>query len=226
MALSTSSTPASCNPDGSATVSVTGGTAPYAYTWSNGANTASISGIAAGNYTVTITDNNNCSSIASVTVTQLSGLSASATVSAPILCNGGTATVDVTAVGGTGPYTGTGQFNVNAGSYSYTVTDANGCTSTVNLSITEPSILTLSLTTNDVTCNGANNGTIQANVAGGTSPYTYLWSNNTNNSFINNLSPNSYTLLVTDQNGCTINGNATITEPTILSLSASITNAL
>ena len=226
LALSTSSTPASCNPDGSASVSVTGGTAPYAYTWSNGATTASISGIAAGNYTVTVTDNNNCSSIASVTVTQLSGLSASAAVSAPILCNGGTATVDVTAVGGTGPYTGTGQFNVNAGSYSYTVTDANGCASTVNLSITEPSILTLSLTTVDVTCNGANNGTIQANVTGGTSPYNYLWSNNTNNSFINSLSPNSYTLQVTDQNGCTINGNATITEPSILSLSASITNAL
>jgi hypothetical protein len=81
--------------------------------------------VPAGNYTVTVTDNNNCSAIASVLVNQLSGLTASATVSAPILCNGGTATVDVTATGGTGPYSGTGQFNVTAGSYSYTVTDSN-----------------------------------------------------------------------------------------------------
>ncbi|MCF8220304.1 MAG: gliding motility-associated C-terminal domain-containing protein [Cryomorphaceae bacterium] len=134
--------------------------------------------------------------------------------------------MDVTAIGGTGPYSGTGQFSVSAGTYSYTVTDANGCASAVNITVTEPSVLTLSLTTVNVDCNGANNGSIQANVAGGTSAYTYLWSNNTNNSSINNLAPNTYTVQVTDQNGCTINGNATITEPSILSLSASVTNAL
>jgi gliding motility-associated-like protein len=226
LSLATSSTPASCNPDGSASVSVTGGTAPYAYTWSNGATAASITNVPAGNYTVTVTDNNNCSAIAFVSVSQLSGLTASATVFAPVLCNGGTATVNVTATGGTAPFTGTGQFSELAGSYSYTVTDANGCSAVASLTVNEPPLLTLSLTAADVTCNGLNDGIIQPNVSGGTPGYNYSWSNGSTNNSLSGLAPNNYTLTVTDQNGCTVNSSATISEPNALILSSIITNSL
>ena len=111
-----------------------------------GAISANVTGLAAGIYTVTVTDANGCTASASQSVGSLSLLSASASITAPILCNGQTATVDVTATGGTGPYTGTGSFaNVAAGNVTYTVTDANGCTASTTITVTEPSQLTASI---------------------------------------------------------------------------------
>ncbi|NCZ48376.1 MAG: hypothetical protein EBX59_12610, partial [Betaproteobacteria bacterium] len=144
LALTTSSTPASCNPDGSASVSVTGGIGTYTYLWSNGATTASLANLAAGSYAVTVTDGNGCSASSNVIVGSLASLTASASVSSPILCNGGTTTVNITATGGAAPYTGTGSLaNVTAGTYTYTVTDVNGCTASTTLTVTEPTPLTV-----------------------------------------------------------------------------------
>jgi hypothetical protein len=135
LALTPSMTPASCNPDGTASIAVGGGTASYTYLWSNNATTSTISGLVSGTYSVTVTDANGCSAISSINVLQSSGLSVSANVNTSIACNGGTATVDVTASGGTAPYTGTGITTATAGLQTFTVTDLNGCTASTTLNV-------------------------------------------------------------------------------------------
>src|SRR5690348_6820567 len=89
----------------------------------------------------------------------------------PILCNGGDSTVTVSAVGGTAPYTGTGQFTKKAGSYTFTVTDANGCTASTTVTINQPALLTISSTATPILCNGGDS-TVTVSAAGGTGPYT------------------------------------------------------
>ncbi|MFN5635850.1 MAG: gliding motility-associated C-terminal domain-containing protein, partial [Flavobacteriales bacterium] len=216
ISATTSSTPASCNPDGTASVTVSGGVPGYTYLWSNGATTNSITGVAAGNYTVNITDANNCTVSASATIAQTSGLTASATLNTPIACNGGTAIVDVTASGGTAPLGGVGSYTVAAGNQSFTVTDANGCSVVATLTVTEPTTLSASVGTSNVTCNGANDGILSANVTGGTPNYSYSWSNGQSTNTITNLGPGSINLTVTDGNGCVATGTGTIVEPTAL----------
>ncbi|MFN5887231.1 MAG: hypothetical protein ACK438_04615, partial [Flavobacteriales bacterium] len=216
ISTTTSSTPASCNPDGSASVTASGGVPGYTYLWSNGATTNSITGVAAGNYTVNVTDANACTVSASVTIAQTSGLTASATISTPVACNGGTAVVNVTASGGTAPLSGIGSFTVSAGNQSFTVTDANGCSVVATLTVTEPTALSASVGTSNVTCNGANDGILSANVTGGTPNYSYSWSNGQSTNTITNLGPGSINLTVTDGNGCVATGTGTIVEPTAL----------
>ncbi len=127
----------SCNggSNGSATVSVTGGTGASTYLWSNGATTATATGLAAGAYSVTVT-NGSCTASASGTVSQPSALSVSATAGT-IACAGGTTTVTVSASGGTAPYTGTGAFTASAGTSSYGVGDANGCSGSASVTIAD-----------------------------------------------------------------------------------------
>src|SRR5207237_3176852 len=93
--------------------------------------TQNISNLQPGTYKVVISESSGCSDNFSYTVKTPDVLKATADVGA-ISCNGGTATITVNATGGTAPYNGTGTFAVHAGSYSYTITDANGCTATVN----------------------------------------------------------------------------------------------
>src|SRR6185295_2352806 len=124
-------------------VTATGGTAPYSGT---GSFTAS-----AGTHTYLVTDANGCSATVTVTITEPSQLNASA-INGTILCNGGTTTVNVTATGGTAPYTGAGVQTVAAGPYSFTVADANGCTAIVSGTITQPSQLNASATNATILC--------------------------------------------------------------------------
>src|SRR5207245_6903306 len=128
---SSSNTAILCNGGNSiVTVSATGGTGSY-----TGTGTFSH---AAGTYSYTVTDANSCTSTTTGTITQPSPIVPSSSNTA-ILCNGGNSTVTVSATGGTAPYTGTGSVNHAAGTYSYTVTDANSCTATTTGTITEPS---------------------------------------------------------------------------------------
>ncbi|MFY7885120.1 MAG: beta strand repeat-containing protein, partial [Dolichospermum sp.] len=155
---SLTSTNVSCNGGSNAIIdlSVSGGTSPYTYVWSNGASTQDLSGLSAGTYSVLITDATGCSTTASVTITQpASGLTASIT-GTNVLCFGNsTGAANLTATGGTAPYTynwGGGiitedRTGLAAGSYSVTITDANGCTTTASVTITQPaSGLTASIT--------------------------------------------------------------------------------
>ncbi|MFM7595672.1 MAG: gliding motility-associated C-terminal domain-containing protein [Flavobacteriales bacterium] len=224
ISTTTSSTPASCNPDGSASVTASGGVPGYTYLWSNGATTNSITGVAAGNYTVNVTDANSCTVSALVTIAQTSALTASASLNTPVACNGGTAVVNVTASGGTAPLSGIGSFTVSAGNQSFTVTDANGCAVVATINVTEPAVLTATANGSNITCNGANDGILAANINGGTAGYSYSWSNGQSTNTITNLTPGSYNLTVTDANGCVATASGNIAEPTAIVASNTTVN--
>ena len=227
----TDSNDVSCNGgyDGFATVSVSGGIAPYTYLWDNGETNASAFSLNVGIHNVIITDANGCTTTSDVNITEPIILTSSITSINGVSCNGGSdGTVMASVSGGTVPYTylwDNGQttdsvYNLSAGDYSVTITDYNGCSSTSTATITEPVILTSSITsTNDVSCNGGSNGSAVVSASGGTAPYSYLWDNGQSNSYISSLSAGDYNVMVTDANGCSTNSIVTILEPVLLSSS-------
>jgi hypothetical protein len=212
--------------DGGATVSSIGGTMPYTYSWSNSATTASITGVIAGTYSVTITDANGCTDSASTTITEPAMLMASSVVDSNVTCNSlsdGGATVS--SIGGTMPYTYAWSNSattasitgVIAGTYSVTITDANGCTDSASTTITEPAMLMASsVIDSNVTCNSLSDGGATASSVGGTMPYLYAWSNSDTTAFITGVIAGTYNVTITDANGCTDSTSAMVIEPSIL----------
>ncbi|SNR47317.1 hypothetical protein, partial [Flavobacterium sp. ov086] len=211
-------TQVSCNggTNGSATVTATGGTGAYTYSWSpTGGTAATASGLTAGTYTVTVTDANSCTITQSTTITEPSVLLASITAHSDISCNGsndGSATV--TPTGGAGSYTyawlPTGGSAATAtglspGNYTVTVTDANSCTTTDNVTIIEPALLTSSITSQtDILCNGGTTGSATVTATGGNGAYSYVWSPSGGTAATaTGLSGGTYTVTVTDANSCT-----------------------
>lgn len=201
----------SCNglSDGIATVSASGGTAPYTFNWSNGDVTATSINLAAGQYFVTITDSTGCTDVDTVLVSQPLALGSVAVVN-NISCNGETdGNIIISPTGGTSGYsilwnngsTATFLDSLPAATYSYTITDANGCTFSDSSTIIEPSAISLSAVVTPETVPG--NGAIDLTVAGGTSGYTFNWSNGATTEDITGLTPGTYTVTVTDANGCT-----------------------
>ncbi len=225
---SVNSTDVSCygGNDGSASVLVTGGTLPYSYSWSNGATTANISSLAAGSYTVTVTDANGCITFASITITQPDDLVIVASVTDNVSCFGvADGSANVTVEGGTMPYIYLWSNNAStdnvsgllAGSYDVTVSDAHGCSSSTSINITEPDLLTATIAAStNVSCNGGNNGEATVLAEGGTMPYSYLWSNSSINETATGLSAGNYTVAIVDVNGCVAYTYAVITEPDVL----------
>ncbi|WP_338648448.1 gliding motility-associated C-terminal domain-containing protein [Flavobacterium sp. KS-LB2] len=207
--------------NGMVDLSVSGGTAPYTYLWSNGALSQDLAAVVAGTYNVTITDANNCTTTASATVTEpANALEASATTTA-VLCKGGNGMVDLSVSGGTAPYTylwSNGALSqdlaaVVAGTYNVTITDANNCTTTASATVTEPAnALEASATTTAVLCKGGN-GMVDLSVSGGTAPYTYLWSNGATSQDLAAVVAGTYNVTITDANNCTTTASATVTEP-------------
>jgi SprB repeat len=234
LVISTSSTNVSCNGgnNGTATVFGTGGVGPYTHLWSTGATTQTISGLTAGTYSVTVTNANGCTKNTSVTITQPTALVIS-TSSTNVSCNGGNnGTATVFGAGGVGPYThlwSTGATTqtisgLTAGTYSVTVTDANGCTKNTSATINQPNLVVLNTTSTNVSCNGGNNGTATVSATGGVTPYQYLWSNGATTSSINNLIAGTYNVTVTDANGCIKTTSVVITQPALIVLNTSFTN--
>jgi hypothetical protein len=211
--------------DGSASVEVTSGTAPFTYAWSNSGSLATISDLPAGTYTVIVTDANNISASGSYTVASPAtpvSINVSAT---PVSCfNGNNGTASVTANGGTGSYTylwsTSGTLNVisnlTAGTYTVTVTDANGCTTAGNTEVIQPTQLVAAATGTNVSCNGSSDGSATASATGGFEPYSYLWSNNVTTASNTNLSIGTYTVTITDANGCINTASYTVTQPSPL----------
>ncbi|NQV54041.1 MAG: T9SS type A sorting domain-containing protein, partial [Flavobacteriales bacterium] len=224
----------SCNGgnDGGASVSVSGGTSPYSYIWSSSETATSSDSLSAGMAYVTITDANGCEAIDSIQVTEPNVLSASISASTNVSCNAGSdgsATVSVS--GGTTPYayawsggggTAVSATGLSAGTYIVTATDANGCTDTASVTITEPTSISLATSPTNVSCNGANDGSISVVASGGTAGYSYLWSTAATSATITNLSPGNYTVTVTDANGCTETAAQAITQPAALSVTATL----
>lgn len=218
----------SCNGsnDGELTVAASGGTAPYSFAWSNGSTSANNIGLTAGTYTVTTTDANACTSIATGAITEPTNLIGFISSSSNPLCNGDTTgSATVTAAGGTGTYTyawsnGATSNTISGltvGSYTVTITDANGCTQTVSHSVTQPNpIVTSFFNTSDPSCNGNSDGTATIVSVGGTSPFTYTWSNGVTTATNTMLSSGVSSVTVTDANGCTKVDSVTLTEPAIL----------
>ncbi len=225
--------------NGSIDVTVAGGTTPYSYTWTDDVNTKDRTGLAPGSYTLTVTDANLCTAGSGAqTITEPAVISATV-ASTNVSCfggNNGSITLSNVA-GGNGSFTyawtGTGvssntsniATDLTAGNYNYTITDLKGCTKTAQIAISQP-IAAISVTGNstNVTCNGLSNGSIDMTVAGGTTPYSLVWADNSSitNEDRTGLAPGSYTLNVTDANGCTANGDAkTISQPATLAVTIS-----
>ena len=242
-ALSASSiTPTSptCNggTNGSINLTVTGGTigSGYTYVWSNGSISEDPASLSAGNYSVTITDSKGCTATSSTTVAQPSAV-AIGNVITNVSCNGGsTGAINITASGGTGAYTydwadivGTSnsedRTSLAAGSYSVTVSDANSCTASASYTVTEPSVLSVSVTTTNRTCLSVNGGA-QTSISGGTAPYTYSWTKNPSATVIgttgslSSIDTGTYAVSVTDANGCTASGSGTVSSPTCVAPTA------
>ena len=198
---------------GSVVITPSGGVGPYTITPAQ-------TGLAAGNYVFTVTDANGCSITVPATITQPSTLTATTAVT-NVLCNGAsTGSVVITPTGGVGPYTITpAQTNLVAGNYNFTVTDANGCTLIVPVSITQPSALTASAAVTNILCNGTSTGSVVITPAGGVGPYTITPAQT-------GLSAGNYNFTVTDANGCTLNVPVTISQPSALSATSAITNVL
>jgi uncharacterized protein YqiB (DUF1249 family) len=190
-----------------------------------------ITGRPQGNYTVTVTDANGCYKSGIICITQPARISITPSTTNVSCFGGSNGTASAVVSGGTPAYTylwSTGG-NTNSisglsnGSYTLTVTDAKSCTSTKTVSISQPTALSISITSTNVSCNGGNNGSASASVSGGTAPYTYAWNNSNNTANNNTLSAGTYTLTVTDANGCTNTTTVTISEPTALYASTSMT---
>lgn len=233
------STAATCGGNnGTATASVSGGTGTYSYSWTpSGGNSATANGLTAGTYTCTITDANGCTTTVVTTVTSTGGVTASVSAPVNVSCFGGNnGSATTTVAGGTGPFTyawtpsggnaATGT-NLSAGTYTVTVTDANGCISTASVTITQPAVLNATQAHTNVTCNGASTGTASVTPSGGTPGYTYSWApSGGTGSSANALTAGIYTCTITDANGCTTTQSVTITQPAALSVTASQVNEL
>ena len=231
-----SQTNVACNgaSTGAATITATGGTTAYTYVWtSNSSTTASATGLAAGNYTCTVTDANNCVKIQAVTITEPSVINTTVSSQTNVGCNGtSTGAATITATGGTGAYTYSWTSNSSttatatglaAGTYTCTVSDVNNCVKIQAVTITEPTVIntTVSSQTN-LNCNGASTGAATITATGGTGAYTYSWtSNSSTTATATGLAAGTYTCTVTDVNSCVKIQAVTITAPTVINTSVS-----
>lgn len=220
---SVSSTDATCgSSDGTAVVSVSGGTSPYTYTWSNGATTSSLSSLAPGNYLVTVTDALNCLATGSATVNSSSDLFIS-TSSTDASCGSSDGTATVSVSGGISPYTylwSTGATTSQATSlaaqtYSVTVTDAGNCSIPVSITVYSLSNISVSVTPTNASAFGACDGSASVSVSGGTAPYTYLWSDSQSQtgSTATGLCAGNYFVTVTDGSSCSSVSSTTVSQP-------------
>ena len=214
LSITSSFSPVSCfgGSNGTANAIAAGGTSPYSYLWTpSGATTSNASGLIAGTYTVTVTDAHLCIANSSISITQpISALNATTSNTSSIcgLSDGG-ATVSPT--GGTMPYsyswlptggTGTTATGLAPGTYTITVSDANNCSIPVTTTITSTGNIVASITTSPIICYGQANGTAMASVAGGSGPYTYLWSSGATTNSITNIASGAYCVTIIDFNGC------------------------
>jgi gliding motility-associated-like protein len=230
-----SATPPLCfgQTNGTVVVAASGGTVPYTYTWSNspGLNAPSQGALPAGNYVVTVTDQNGCQANIMAVLPEPAPVNINVNLVEDVSCfgysNGG---AFITAVGGAGTFTyqwttvpaqfGQGISGVPAGTYTVTATDANGCSTLAGITINQPPQLSVSPLVQNVQCYGQSNGTISMNAAGGVPPYQYLWSNPSWNgmSIVSGVAAGTYQVQITDQNDCSVMATVNVTQPNELIL--------
>lgn len=204
--------------DGSIDLTVSGGQSPYTYQWGRGYTTEDISNLQAGTYTVLISDANGCDTTLSFVLQPQSVVGVTvATTGASCGNEDGSATANVTS--GTSPYSysftsgdtiSTAQ-NLAAGMYNVTVTDVNGCSASSTFTISDSDGPSISINSTEPTCPSDADGAIDLTITGGTSPYTYSWSDGSTTEDLLNLSAGTYDIEVADANGCTAMNSISLT---------------
>ncbi|MFM8951060.1 MAG: beta strand repeat-containing protein, partial [Bacteroidota bacterium] len=222
--------------NGTANITTTSGTAPVTYSLNggNGQANGNYNNLGPGAYNVLVTDANGCTTNTNFNITQPSGISATSN-STNSTCGNSDGSLTINATGGTGPYSysinngntsqGSSVFNLMpSGSYNILITDANGCTQMIAASINNSAapVIQSNISTN-ITCNGQANGSISVVSTGGTGALNYSLNGGApqSNGIYNGLGPGTYTVIVSDNNGCTVSSQSTITQPTLLTTTSS-----
>lgn len=225
--------------DGAITSTISGGSGVYNYKWSNNSTTANISNLALGNYTITVTDNSGCSNSAMAIVNEPPAISfnvAATNATVPGACDG---SIKATAGGGTPPYSfklnpggqtnGTGQFNsLCEGDYTVTLTDANGCTRNLPVTVRSNGPIVIAAAVTQPSCSNKCDGVIQLDPSGGAGvPYTCKWSAPAGNTDTgaDSLCAGNYSVTVTDKAGNTALYTTTLVAPAPITVNHTFQNA-
>ena len=229
--------------NGSISINVSGGSGDFSFLWSGGAgNTATITNLTSGNYTVTVTDNQSGQiAVQTFTVPLLGNAITinSGAVISNIQCVGETnGQIDLSPSGGTGslqieweglPNFLVTQANLSAGTYNVTITDSNGCELLESYTVEEPEEISIQPQVQDVLCAGQTNGSITLNISGGTaaSDYNVTWSDNTLfGDQVVSLAGGTYDVTISDDNNCQITESIDVAIPAPLTLNPSIEDVL
>ncbi len=220
--------------DGSVTATFAGGTGNVNYTWSNGETNQTIENLPTGTYQVTATDENGCTAMNSYEVSQPDELQISLSTQNATCYDENNGIAEAAFTGGTGSVNynwsngeqGAIIENLAPGIYEVTATDQNGCSKVKSVEISEPELLTVSASSEDVSCNGGEDGKLSASFSGGTGTVNYEWSNGAQGATIEDLPAGNYEVTATDENGCTAITTMAVIEPEALNVSIIADNVL
>ena len=216
--------------DGSISCTIIGGTAPYSYLWNNGSTNKDLNSLSSGTYSLTVSDDNGCTTLLNATITDPSSPNLSFTKT-DVNCNGGNnGSIDLSISGGSSPYNyiwSNGEITedingLSAGQYSVQVIDNNTCIENITIIIDEPQSPNILTTQINVDCNGNSTGSINLSINGNAFPYSVLWNSGQITQNINNLSAGNYSYTITDNDNCTYSNMINIIQPNILQINPNV----
>lgn len=214
LVLRATTTSSTCSDEasGSVALTVSGGTPPYTYTWSNGATTEDLTGVNSGYYTVVVQDSKGCTATSGFTVSKTVFQVPKIVVQPACHGDGNGSVIIQEPIGGTAPYTyvwshgatGMELTDLSAGTYSVTVTDAMGCSRVVTAVITDPSEISASFAVSSLQCGTEGPFSVDLSVSGGTMPYSFQWSDGSTAEDPEGIQSGSYSVTITDAHGCSV----------------------